>query len=375
MSSLKTEAPQRTALYSVHERLGARFFDFAGWEMPIEYSGILDEHRAVREAAGLFDVSHMGIIRVAGPQAEELVQRAVTNDVSALPPGRALYSPVCRPDGGTLDDVIIYRMTPSRFLLVVNASNRRKDFNWFGRMSDGFPETRVDLVSGRAILALQGPRAEDVLEAASGASLGGLPFFSVIEGFQVVGVPCIVARAGYTGEDGFEIICEDRAVIKLWETILNAGRTFGIAPCGLGARDTLRLEAALPLYGHELSEEINPYEAGLGRFVKLEKGDFIGREALQAVKERGGPDRVRVGLMAEGRVIPRQGYEVFLGDDGVGVVTSGGFSPFLNKGIALALVSRSVSSLGQRLNLNVRGRAVECEVVKLPFYRSPHKGA
>lgn len=366
------DALRRTALYDTHRRLGARFVEFAGWEMPLEYSSILEEHRAVRERAGLFDVSHMGQIQVAGLQALEFVQKAVTNDVAGLPVGRALYALMCRSDGGILDDLIIYRTGARRFLLVVNAANRRKDFTWLSRLADGFAETRVDSLEDRCLIALQGPRSAEILEAATGLQAGDIPFFGLRQGVAVAGAECMVARTGYTGEDGFEIMCPVSACEAVWDRLLSAGQRHGLVPAGLGARDTLRLEAGLPLYGNELSEETNPFEAGLDRFVKLEKGDFVGREALLAIRERG-VQRAISGLVMRDRAIPRRHYPVFLDGKEVGTVTSGGFSPMLKQGIAMALLDREAAAPGNRLQIQVRGRLAECEAVGLPFYRSFRK--
>lgn len=364
---------RRTPLYEEHVRLGARMTGFAGWAMPVEYRGILEEHRAVRERAGLFDVSHMGEIAVRGPGALALLQLAVTNDAGRLAVGQALYTPMCRDDGGILDDLIVYRTGEKEFLLVVNAANREKDLNWLRTLAGeaaGAVEAgaEVEDVSDRwALLALQGPRAAEVLRTAAG-EVGGLGRFAFLAGVKVAGRPCLVARTGYTGEDGFELFCPWEEAPPVWAALLDAGREAGVLPCGLGARDTLRLEAALPLYGHELREDVNPLEVRLGAFVRWDKGEFVGRAALERVREAG-PRRRLVGLEMVERGIPRQGYEVVAGGAVVGEVTSGGPAPTLGKNVALALVAAGRERDDEGLAVRIRGRDVAARVVPLPFYR------
>lgn len=369
---------RRTPLYEVHLALGARMVPFAGWEMPLEYGSILAEHRAVRERAGLFDVSHMGEVAVEGPGARGLLQRLLSNDVARLPPGRALYTLMCREDGGTVDDLIVLCRGDERFLLVVNAANREKDVRWIAGWAEGASGAAVRDVSDRwALLALQGPAAEAVLAGAAGAAgeaLSRLRPFGLLEDFPVDGVRCLVSRTGYTGEDGFELFCRPEEAAAAWERLLAAGRPLGLQPAGLGARDTLRLEAALPLYGHELSEEINPYEARLDRFVRLDKGDFVGREALARVRAQG-PRRLLAGLVVRGRGgVPRAGYAVLAGGRRVGEVTSGSFSPTLGRGIALALVEPAQATPGRPLGVEGRDRLLAAETVALPFYRRAAAG-
>ncbi len=362
------EVLRRTALYAVHLALGARMTGFSGWAMPLEYDGILAEHRAVRERAGLFDVSHMGEIAVRGPAALGLLQRAITNDAGRLAVGQALYTPMCRPDGGILDDLIVYRTGGEDFLLVVNAGNREKDVRWLQALAADFPGADVEDVSDDwALLALQGPRAAEVLRIAAG-EMGALGRFALLDGVRVAGVRCMVARTGYTGEDGFELFCPWAEAPKVWEALLNAGREAGVAPCGLGARDTLRLEAALPLYGNELREDVNPLEARLGAFVRWDKGDFVGREALARVREAG-PRRRLIGLEMVERGIPRHGYEVVAGGTVVGEVTSGGPAPTLGKNVAMALVLAAHAGDDGGLAVRIRGRDVAARAVPLPFYR------
>lgn len=360
---------QRTPLYDAHRRLGARFAPFAGWEMPVEYTGILDEHRAVRERAGLFDVSHMGQIEVNGEGSPDFVQWLITNDAARLEVGDALYSPICRPDGGILDDLLVFRAGPRRYRFIVNAANRRKDLSWFGRVADAFPGVMVrDLSQQFGAVALQGPRAAAILGRFPGMDVGDLRGFTLREGVTLGGVRCIVARTGYTGEDGFELFAPVEGLERLWEAILRVGEGEGLRPAGLGARDMLRLEAALPLYGQDLTEDLNPFEVRLARFVSLDKGEFIGRDALVRAS-REGVRRSLIGLVARDRGVPRHGYEVLMKGVVVGRVTSGGHSPVLGTGIALALVEGEGVPAGTEMAIAVRGRPMAAEVVKLPFYR------
>lgn len=360
---------KRTPLYEAHRRLGARFAPFAGWEMPIEYAGILEEHRAVRRQAGLFDVSHMGLIEVDGEGSPDFVQWVITNDAAKLEVGEALYTPICRPDGGILDDLLVFRMGRRRYRFIVNAANRRRDFNWFARVADGFPGVMLhDLSPQVGIIALQGPRAVAVLGRFPGVEVRDLAVLALRDGVVIEGIECAVSRTGYTGEDGFEVFAPVQGLEQLWEAFLRAGKDEGLRPAGLGARDILRLEAALPLYGQDLTEDVNPFEVRLARFVSLDKGDFSGRDALIRAR-REGVRRSLIGLVARWRGIPRHGYEVLMKDRVVGRVTSGGYSPVLGAGIALALVEGEGVAVGTEMAVLVRGRPMPVEVVKLPFYR------
>ncbi len=366
---------KRTPLYDLHRDMGAKIVVFAGWEMPVEYTSILDEHRAVRERAGLFDVSHMGELEVSGPGALDLVQRVITNDAARLEDGRALYTPMCREDGGCLDDMLVLRLAADRYLLVVNAANTESDAAWIAKAAEGMAGVEVDDRSAEcALLALQGPRAPDILQPVSDLPLASIPRFGYQGGIRVAGVPCLVSRTGYTGEDGFEIFCHPDMAPRLWTVLLEAGRPHGLVPAGLGARDTLRLEAALPLYGHELREDINPLEARLGTFVKLDKGDFIGREALSRAKAEGVRRRL-IGLEMVERGVPRHGYPVVAGDQVVGEVTSGGYAPTLERNIALALVAADHAGPDAELKVRIRGRDLAARVVPLPFYRRERRAA
>lgn len=357
---------RRTPLYDAHRAAGARMVDFAGWEMPVQYSGIIDEHVAVRTRAGLFDVSHMGEVEVRGPGALAACQHATANDVGRLADGQAQYSLLLTPEGGIVDDVIVYRRAADRFLICVNASNRERDFAYLREHARGAEV--IDRSDEYALLALQGPRATSILARLTGAQLARVPRFAFTEG-EVAGCGGLIAHTGYTGEDGWELYCAPEDADALWNAILDAGRPDGIAPAGLGARDTLRLEAALPLYGHELSEEGTPFEARLAWVVRMEKGDFVGRAALATHRERG-PRRCLVGIELTEPGVPRAGYRVLRGDGPVGEVTSGTKSPTLGKGIALGYVEPTASNLATALAVEIRGKAVAAQVVRLPFYRS-----
>jgi len=362
---------RKTPLYEKHVFLGARMIEFAGWIMPLQYTGILQEHEAVRQQAGLFDVSHMGEVMIRGKGATEFIQKLITNDISGMREYRVLYSPMCYPDGGTVDDLLVYKFDAERYLLVVNAANIQKDVEWIVAHKPDDVEVE-DLSEGYAQLALQGPKSQEILQKIVDISLDSVKFFRFADGVNVAGVPALLSRTGYTGEDGFEIYVQADSALKVWEAIMEAGAEFHVMPAGLGARDTLRLEAALALYGHELSPDISPLEAGLDRFVKLDKADFIGREALIKQKE-GGISRKLVGLEMIDKGVPRQGYEVQVEGKNAGYITSGSFSPTLKKNIALALIEVSHAVPGSRVDVVVRNKALKAEVVKIPFYEKQYK--
>jgi len=345
--------------------------EFAGWIMPLQYTGILQEHEAVRQQAGLFDVSHMGEVMIRGKGATEFIQKLITNDISGMREYRVLYSPMCYPDGGTVDDLLVYKFDAERYLLVVNAANIQKDVEWIVAHKPDDVEVE-DLSEGYAQLALQGPKSQEILQKIVDISLDSVKFFRFADGVNVAGVPALLSRTGYTGEDGFEIYVQADSALKVWDAIMEAGAEFHVMPAGLGARDTLRLEAALALYGHELSPDISPLEAGLDRFVKLDKADFIGREALIKQKE-GGISRKLVGLEMIDKGVPRQGYEVQVEGKNAGYITSGSFSPTLKKNIALALIEVSHAVPGSRVDVVVRNKALKAEVVKIPFYEKQYK--
>ncbi len=359
---------RRTPLFERHRAAGARFVDFGGWEMPVQYRGLLQEHEVVRTSAGLFDVSHMGEIEVEGPRALELCQSITTNDASRLEVGRAQYTIWCAEDGGTIDDTILYRRDDSRFLFCVNASNAEACRSWIESRAQGDASVRVVDRSGRtALLALQGPTAADRVAACGGAWIAGLPRFGCADG-ELAGKAVFAARTGYTGEDGFELFCSTEDVGDLWDALVEGQ---GVEPIGLGARDTLRLEAGLALYGHELGRDISPLEAGLGWAVKLDKGDFVGREALARQLAEGPPRRL-IGLALVDKGIARAEYPVLADGSKVGVVTSGTRSPTLRRAVALALVDGEW--VDADLSIEIRGRAAAAERVDLPFYRRPTPG-
>lgn len=360
---------KRTPLYDVYKD-EAKLVPFAGWEMPVQFSGIKAEHEAVRTRAGLFDVSHMGEVEISGPDALALVQKLTTNDASKLQVGQAQYSLMCYPDGGTVDDLLVYRKEDS-FLLVINAANIDKDLEWIEKHTEGEVVVR-DISRETAQLALQGPLAEQILQKLTRTDLSSIGFFRFHHDVDLNGAVALVSRSGYTGEDGFEIYLSPDHAPALWNKILEAGAEEGVVPCGLGARDTLRLEARLPLYGHELSASISPLEAGLGFAVKLDKGDFIGRDALLKQKKEG-VSRKLVGLEMIGRGIARAHYPVYVGEEEVGEVTSGTQSPTLGKNVALALIDTRHSETGNRVDVDVRGKRVEAAIVPTPFYKRPKK--
>jgi aminomethyltransferase len=367
-AAVTSAAARQTPLHDRHLRAGGRMVAFAGWEMPVQYAGVIEEHRAVRAAAGLFDVSHMGEVRVAGAGAEAFLQRLTPNDVAQLAPGRAHYSALLEARGGYLDDLIVYRLGAEEFLLVVNAANAAADFAWIARHAAASPQVRVEDVSERyALLALQGPRAQQILAPLTDADLAGLRYYRFTAG-AVAGAPALVARTGYTGEDGFELFLAPADAPATWDALLAAGSGVGLQPAGLGARDTLRLEAGMALYGHEIDASTTPFEAGLDWVVKLDKGEFIGRAALVAQREAGVPRRL-VGFEMRERGIARQGHPVYAGDRAVGRVTSGTWSPTFEKALGMALVESQHASPGAEVAIDVRGKRLAAALVSLPFYR------
>jgi aminomethyltransferase len=359
--------PRRTPLYETHRRLEARMVEFAGFEMPLQYSSILREHAAVRAAAGLFDVSHMGQIQLEGPAAIAAGEELLTRPVASLAVGRARYGLLCNEQGGTVDDVTFYRTAEDALLLCVNAANVEKDYRWIVRHAP--VEAHPTNVSERTgMLALQGPASAEVLARASAPEVTRLRRYA-FEHREIAGAPALVSRTGYTGGDGFEIYLGAGHLVRVFEAILEEGRDLGVVPAGLGARDTLRLEAALPLYGHELDDVTSPLEAGLARFVKLEAGGFVGAEALQRRRDAG-LERTLVGFVLEGRGVARAGHVVRAGGRDVGRVTSGAPSPTLGKSIGLAYVPPERSAPGTRLEVVIRGRAAPARVVETPFVKA-----
>lgn len=364
---MTTAQLKETPLANEHRQLGARMVDFAGWNMPVQYKSIVAEHMAVRTKVGIFDVSHMGEFVVEGAQAHDFLQYVIANDLNRLSkPNTALYTQMVTDDGGTVDDLIVYRRN-SDFLLVVNASNIQKDWNWLTSHHRRFNVKLRDISEQTALLAVQGPKAISLLSKLAGASVEQLPSFAMGEG-TINGINISFGRTGYTGEDGCEIFVSADKAASLWRTILEAGAPDGIEPCGLGARDTLRLEAAFPLYGHELDDLTSPIEAGLGWSVKLEKGEFLGRDAMQ-VQAKLGLGKTLICLKADGKALPRQGYKVYAGDNLAGTVVSGSQGIFVGYPIATAYVHPRFATLGTQLSIAIRESMVPATVVKRPFYK------
>ncbi len=383
--SVLTASPAKTALNAVHRQMGAKMVEFNGWDMPVEYprsGGIIAEHMAVRTGVGIFDVSHMGDIRLHGPEALDAVQHICMNDASKLATHQAQYSAMLYPQGTFVDDVIVHRLGEHDYLLVINAGTREKDFNWVRDNTRGFKCEVENLSDNYTQIAIQGPKAVDLMQKLTDVDLSTVKFYWFTRGTitllrtvkrNLENIP--IARTGYTAEDGFEIYVpsDEETSVQVWNEILEAGEEFGVVPCGLGARNTLRLEGRLALYGHEISDTINVWEAGVDRWCKMEKQDFIGREALEKAQQ-GGLKRTLVGLEMIGRGIARDGYKVLdsAGKE-IGYVTSGSPAPFLKKNIALAFVPPSFAEVGSKVAVEIRGQGVEAQVVPTPFYRKPKK--
>ncbi|MEU1089638.1 glycine cleavage system aminomethyltransferase GcvT [Streptomyces sp. NPDC005892] len=369
-------APRTTALDATHRRLGATMTDFAGWDMPLRYASERDEHHAVRTRAGLFDLSHMGEIAVTGPGAVAFLNHALVGNIGTVGVGRARYTMIVREDGGILDDLIVYRLADTEYLVVANAGNAQTVLDTLTGRVAGFDAEVRDDRDAYALIAVQGPASPAVLKAVTEADLDGLKYYAGLPG-TVAGVPALIARTGYTGEDGFELFVAPEHAETLWQALTEAGAPHGLIPCGLSCRDTLRLEAGMPLYGHELTTALTPFDAGLGRVVKFEKeGDFVGREALTAAAARAetAPPRKLVGLVAAGRRVPRAGFAVVSVDGSdvevIGEVTSGAPSPTLGKPIAMAYVDAAFAAPGTKgVAVDIRGTQEPYEVVALPFYK------
>lgn len=360
-----------TPLYENHLELKGKIIDFGGWALPVEYSGILSEHEAVRTKAGLFDVSHMGEITVKGEDAEKYLQNMVTNDISVLTNNQIAYTTMCYPDGGVVDDLLVYKYSREDYLLVVNASNTDKDFDWLKNHVSGNAEVK-NVSSDYAQLALQGPEAQTILQRIVKDDLNEIEFYHFKDNVEVGGIKALVSRTGYTGEDGFELYFASAEGPKMWELLLETGKEDGLVPAGLGARDTLRFEASLPLYGQELDNDITPLEAGLGFCVKLAKDDFIGRDALAAQKAEGLKRKV-AGFEMVDRGIPRSHYEVYSDGKKIGYVTTGSFSPTLKKNIGLALIDTEYAKVGTEIEISVRNRNLKAIIIKKPFYTKKYK--
>lgn len=356
----------KTPLYDCHVRYGGKIVPFGGYLLPVQYgTGVIGEHMAVRNVCGLFDVSHMGEVVLEGKDALKNIQMLVTNDCAGLLDGRARYSPMCNESGGIVDDLLIYRINEEKYLLVINASNREKDVLWirahiFGQC------VMSDISDSIAQLALQGPRAKKVLCKITDEKLIPEKYYTFIYESSVGGIKCLLSRTGYTGEDGFELYCASEDAARLWKLLLETGSEEGLIPCGLGARDTLRLEAAMPLYGHEMNDSISPLETGLSAYVKLKKEDFIGKPALI---NRGEPTQRRVGLKITGRGIARENCPVFYVEKQIGATTSGTHCPFLGYPAAMAIIDMEYSEVGTKVEVDIRGRRVSAEIVPMPFYK------
>lgn len=374
----ETATPLRkTALNSVHRAAKAKMVDFGGWDMPVDCCGLTAEHMAVRTSVGVFDVSHMGDIQLRGPGSLAAIQKLCMNDASKLQIGQAQYSAMLYPNGTFVDDVVVHKLSDNDYLIVINAGTREKDVQWVRQVIAGMPSVHMnDFSDYYTQIAIQGPKAKDTLQKLTPVDLGPIKNYWFTWG-QVCGLHNVmIARTGYTGEDGFEIyIPSDEATsARVWNEVLEAGKEFDILSCGLGARNTLRLEAAMALYGHEISDTINVFEAGLGRYAKLDKGDFVGRDALVKIQEEGGPKRKLVGLEMIERGIGRDGYPVFsLDGKQIGEITSGSPAPFLKKNIALAYVPVEFTPLDTEVAVEIRGQMVKAKVVPTPFYKRPKK--
>ena len=361
---------KKTPLYDNHVALGGKIVPFGGYLLPVQYeTGVIKEHMAVRTEAGLFDVSHMGELMLTGPDALKNVQKVTTNDMSGMYDGQVRYSPMCNEQGGVVDDILVYKVHDEAYLLVVNASNKDKDAAWIAGHVSGDVKFE-DISESVAQVALQGPNAVPILAALAADEQIPKKYYSFVKEADVKGIKCLISRTGYTGELGYELYCAAADGPKLWDMLLETGKEYGLIPCGLGARDTLRLEAAMPLYGHEMDDTVSPLETDLGAFVKMDKDDFIGKEALAAAGE---PKRARIGLKVTGRGIVREHCPVFKGDMQIGMTTSGTHCPFIGMPVAMALVDSAYSEIGTEVEVEVRGRKVTAEVVALPFYKRPKK--
>ncbi|MDD4675151.1 MAG: glycine cleavage system aminomethyltransferase GcvT [Syntrophaceticus schinkii] len=362
---------QRTPLFPMHQKYKGKLIDFGGWELPVEYQGIISEHKMVRSKAGMFDVSHMGEVEVTGERSLEYLNNLLTNDFTDMAVGQIRYSPMCYEHGGVVDDLMVCKFSPTHYFLVINAANTKKDLAWMQEQAFSQGVTITDVSDSFAEIALQGPLAQEILQPLCDADLAAIKYYYFLPHVQVSGVDCLLSRTGYTGEDGFEIYMPPEDACTIWEAILQEGGD-RLALCGLGARDTLRLEARLPLYGHEMDEDITPLEAGFGRFVKLEKPSFIGKEALAEQKEKG-LERKLVEFEMLGRGIPRPGYEVQKDGTEIGHVTSGGYLPTLEKNLGLCLIKSEFALIDNEIEIMIRKKAVKARTGKGLFYRRGKK--
>ncbi len=363
---------KQTPLYETHLRYGGRIVEFGGWSLPVQYTGIKNEHQAVRTKAGLFDVSHMGEVVVNGPDVLSFLQRLVTNDVSKLEKNQILYTPMCYKHGGTVDDLLVYKKDADHYLLVINAANIEKDWNWMQENAEAFDVKLTNISDETAQIALQGPLSEMIVSKLTDTSLSELKYYWFMPEIDIAGKKVLLSRTGYTGEDGFEIYCSPADATYLWDTIMEAGRPFGLLPAGLGCRDTLRFEVCFPLYGHELSADISPIEAGLGMFVKLDKRAFNGQEALQEQKTNG-PKRRIVGFEMVDRGVARVEYPILVEGSYAGVVTTGTYAPSLDKNLGLGIIQAEYAKVGQKIDIEIRGKNVSAQVIAKPFYKREGK--
>ncbi|WZL72229.1 glycine cleavage system aminomethyltransferase GcvT [Clostridiaceae bacterium 35-E11] len=363
---------RKTPLFEMHQKYGGKIVDYAGWALPVQYEGLIPEHETVRSSAGIFDVSHMGEVEVKGKDAFVYVQNLITNDASTLKDNQILYTLMCYPDGGVVDDLLVYKFSETHFYLVINAGNIQKDYQWMVENKANYEVEIVNVSDDIAEIAIQGPKAEQILQKLTDTDLSKIPFFYCKRDVKIAGIHCLISRTGYTGEDGFEIYAPNQDVSDLWEQVMKAGKKEGIKPAGLGSRDTLRFEATLPLYGHEIAQDITPLEAGLSFFVKLDKDDFIGKQALVAQKEKGVPRKL-VGFEMKERGIPRSNYDVFYEDQKIGFVTTGYFSPTLKKNIGLALIDADYAKIGKQIEIAIRKNRVKAEIIKKTFYTKKYK--
>lgn len=361
--------PLKTPLFDWHAANGGRMVDFAGWSMPVQYTSIVEEHQAVRKGVGLFDVSHMGRLAFEGPKALGWINAVATNDASKLEPGKIQYSLLANDLGGLIDDILVYYRPDKSYYVVCNASNREAVIKQFADHQEGFKASLADKTLETAMIAVQGPAAQATLQPLVNAPLADLKYYHVTLAKAADGVDALVSRTGYTGEDGFELIVPAADAVKVWLALMDSGSQHGVAAIGLGARDTLRFEAGMPLYGHELTDFIDPFAAGVGWAVKLDKGDFVGAEALR--QQSANPASKRVGLRLDGKRIARQGSTVTSGDRTLGTVTSGTFAPTLQQSLAMALIDTEFAAPGSKVVVDVRGKAEPAEVVPLPFYKRP----
>jgi len=361
---------KKTPLYDEHIKLGGKIVDYAGWFLPVQYEGLIKEHEAVRKDAGMFDVSHMGEIMVKGKDALDYLQYLLTNDISSMGDDQVLYSLMCYPDGGVVDDLLVYRYGQEEYLLVVNAANTEKDFKWMIDNKKDFNIIIENISNQVGEIALQGPKSEKILQKLTDYDLSSIKYFHLKRDIEISGVKCMVSRTGYTGEDGFEIFASPEDIVIIWNKLLEIGKEDGLKPAGLGARDTLRFEAAMPLYGHEISEEVNPLEGGLKFAVKFEKEvDFIGKEPLKKQWEEGLRRKV-VGFEMLERGIPREGYEVYKNGKKIGYVTTGYLSPTLNKNIGNALIDIDEAKLGNQIDIMIRNKPVKAKIISRKFLKN-----